>query len=255
MIQFPTIRTSRLTVKLHELSLLKSIELANIPEDRIEQACTHLLMATTKLSVNCPPVKDWTAQERIFVLCNYLSTVFDDPDFAIGDQAHFFDYLGVAGDVDFVADPVVVGEVGGDKWMIRHLTGTMAEAIERRLGDIYDIHGRSHWLLGCMAAQLYRDGEEPSSTDNEGDFDDVLVERAKVFANYPDSDFQELLLAFYRGREKLKHIFDLDIDHKGIVVLPKEGAEGDLPPARFRAHLGLSAVAAEMAEKTGIDSP
>ena len=137
----------------------------------------------------------------------------------------------------------VVGDVGGDNWHIRHLTGAMAESIERLAGEVAGVTGKLHWLLGGMAAQMTIDGETcPSPEDGEGKFDEFLVNRMKVIAGYPESDFNSLLGLYFTGRGKLQHLFHIEFSENGIVSLPKGGEASSLPPARFPVSSCLTRV-------------
>lgn len=250
---FPPIRTTRFSAELKELSIRDAVHLAGMPGLNHEQATTHLLSCVIKSATADMDSKAWTVQERMLAVGYYLSSVLGEPNFPIGKQGVFTDYLD--GDIDSVAGPVEVGLVGGDAWSMRQLTGGMAESIERKHGDIAGIDGRFHWLLGCMAAQLVIKGEAPASPANEGLFDEFMESRMRVFAAYPESDFEQLLYAFYAGRKKLQHLFAIDLDGQGIVVLPKltGGSETVLSPARFQLSACPSRLAFAMAGKPVAD--
>jgi hypothetical protein len=247
MIKFLTLRTSRLTAELGELSIATAVQLAKIPADQHEQATTFLLSHSVKVLDGEADVRLWTVQERLLAVAYYLAATLDEPNFAIGDEGAFLDYL--AGEVDAVAAPVSVGEVEGDAFMLRHLSGAMAESIERLHGELDGISGRFHWLLGCLAAQLYPAANPPAETGHDGALDEVIRQRMQVFAAYPDSVFAQLLAVFYQGQQQLQHLFAVDVDESGLVVLPKPtgGAESSLFPARFPAVECLSELAWAMA--------
>lgn len=161
MIYFPPLRTRRLTVQLRELSIGDSLTLAAMPGHMEEASTTAFLRCAVdaaKVAVEDPA--RWTVQERILAVCHYLSaTTEDGPDFSLG-EGHYSDYLQGEADIQTSVQAVEVGEVGGDTWHVRHLTGAMAESIERMAGEIEGLSGRLHWLFGAMAAQLVRTGEE-----------------------------------------------------------------------------------------------
>lgn len=239
MIHFPPLRMQRLTVHLKELSIGESIAIAAMPPQFEQAECTAFLRAVIEHVEGPEDPADWTVQERLFAVCHYMAAVAPDgPDFSLG-EGHYSDYLNVSEEVSFDAAGVPVGEVCGDAWRIRHLTGRMVETVERLQGEMKNAAGEAvppffHWTLGCMAAQLVREGETfgPEGM-TAGEYDKALLERMNVFMHYPESDFMALLQCFYEAREKLKHLFDIEFSHEGIVVLPTEGAAANLPPAKF----------------------
>ena len=92
-----------------------------------------------------------------------------------------------------------------------------------------------------MAAQLVRKGEEcPTNFD-----EDWLLARMNVMANLSESDFITLSFMHQTGSEQLTHLFSIDFDDAGILVLPVN-KEADLPPARFRVHAVISGFAQRM---------
>ena len=171
------------------------------------------------------------------------------PDFSLGD-GRYSDYLDGASDIPTAVASVEIGEVGGDVWHIRHLTGAMAESIERMTGEVEGISGRLHWLLGGMACQMVRAGESvQDASDGEGAFDEFLVGRMRVMSAFPESDFAALMTKYMIGRDKLHHLFRIEFTSDGIVAMPKGGAASNLPPARFPAHTCLSGMARELVGK------
>ena len=251
MIYFPPLRTRRLTVQLRELSIGDSLTLAAMPGHMEEASTTAFLRCAVdaaKVAVEDPA--RWTVQERILAVCHYLSaTTEDGPDFSLG-EGHYSDYLQGEADIQTSVQAVEVGEVGGDTWHVRHLTGAMAESIERMVGEVEGLSGRLHWLFGAMAAQLLRTGEDaPEAADGEGSFDEYLLARVRVLKGYPDSDFTRLMGLYLEGRDKLHHFFKLEFTEDGIVAMPKGGAASNLPPARFPVHSCLSRMARELVGK------
>ncbi len=241
MIHFPILRTRRLTVQLRELSLGASIAIAAMPGAREEACCTAFLRHALVSAQGVDDPAQWTVQERMLAVCHYLAAVSDDgPDFSLGN-GRYSDYLDGAADLVLPLPAVDVGEIGGDRWSIRHLTGAMAESVERLEGEVENVSGRLHWLLGGMAAQMIRAGETvPDTSEGEGAFDEFLLARMRVFAGYPESEFTELLHRYGTGRERLHHLFRVEFAGDGLVALPKGGAASDLPPARFPVRAGLS---------------
>jgi len=246
VIHFPALRMRRFTVQLRELTIGESIKIASMPVHLEEASITALLRFSVESVKGNSIIEDpqhWTVQERIMTVCHYLASTSDgEPDFQIG-EGHYSDYLDGGNDTAVTEDSVKVGEVGGDIWHIRHLTGAMAESIERLSGEVAGITGKLHWLLGGMAAQMTIEGETcPSPADGEGKFDEFLVNRLKVIAGYPESDFNSLLGLYFTGREKLQHLFDIEFSENGIVSLPKGGGASNLPPARFPVSACLTRV-------------
>ena len=246
MIYFPVLRMRRLTVQLRELSIGESIKIASIPVHLEEASVTAMLRCAVESVKGKDIIEDpahWTVQERIMAVCHYLASISDgEPDFTIG-KGRYSDYLDGGNDAGLMEGDINIGEVGGDIWHIRHLTGAMAESIERLSGEVDGVTGKLHWLLGGMAAQLTIEGENsPNPIDGEGKFDQFLVDRMKVMAGYPESDFNALLGLYFTGREKLHHLFHIEFDNNGIVSLPKGGAASDLPPARFPVSTCLSLI-------------
>ena len=250
MIHIPKFRTRRITATLRELSIGESIKIASIPAHLEEACCTAFLRCAIESATGVEDPANWTVQERIFGIAHYLaSTAEDGPDFSLGD-GRYSDYLDGASDIPTATASVEIGEVGGDVWHIRHLTGAMAESIERMTGEAEGISGRLHWLLGGMACQMVRSGESvPDASDGEGAFDEFLVGRMRVMSTFPESDFAALMTKYMIGRDKLHHLFRIEFTSDGIVAMPKGGAASNLPPARFPAHTCLSGMARELVGK------
>jgi hypothetical protein len=80
----------------------------------------------------------------MLAVCYYLSSVLEDgPDFSLG-ASHYSDYLSYASDISTpaVGYTIELGEVVEETWRIKHVTGVMAESIERLLGELPGISGR-----------------------------------------------------------------------------------------------------------------
>lgn len=248
MIHIPPLRTRRLTVQLRELTIGESITLAGMPPGRHEAESTAFLRKVIESVTGVDDPATWTVQERMLAVCHYLAaTAPDGPDFAVGGEARYSDYLDGANDYP-AGDLVDGGDVGGDFWQVRHLTGAMAESIERMEGEVDGASGRLHWLVGCMAAQMVIRGEaaiDPSA--GEGVFDEFLVSRMRAFLSYPENEFALLLTLFIEARAKLAHLFRVEITDGGLVALAKGGDASSLPPARFPVGSCLSRMAKELA--------
>lgn len=247
-IYFPPLRTKRLTVQLRELTIGESLQLAAMPPDKHEAVCTSFLRATAGESKGVLDPAQWSVPERNLVVAHYMAATLEDgPNFSLGD-GHYSDYLNGEKDIDDVLERV--GEVGGDNWMARHLTGGMAESIERLQGEVPTVSDRLHWLYGAMAAQLIRANEEaPYPEAGEGEFDEWLVERMGTLLSYPDSDAEMLMSLYLGARGRMQHLFNMDFAKDGIVAMPKGGAASNLPPARFPAYSCISKFARQMVGK------
>ncbi len=237
-IHFPILRTKRLTVQLKELSIANSIALSKMPAHLEQASVTAFLNAIISDAGGHDDVTAWTAQERMLAVCHYLSCVVDGgPNFAVGD-GEYMDYLNGEKDIKTTDTLHDLGELGGDFWQIRHLTGWAAETIERLDGDLNGIGGRLHWLLGAMAAQLVRKDEDcPANFD-----EDWLLNRMNTLAALDESDFISLSFMHQQGIEALHHLFAIDFDDNGLLALPADRGS-DLPPARFRVRACLSGFA------------
>ena len=236
MVHFPILRTKRMTLQLRELTIGQSIALAALPS-HLEQAETTAFLRYARESVQgvASDPLTWTVQERMFAVCHYIAaTSADGPDFSVG-KGRYSDYFD--GAKEKAGDQIDVGELGGDLWSIVDLTGRDAETIERLKGELKDgagnpIEGKLHWILGAMAAQLRRK-EDEAKPEAEGEYEHYLLDRMKVFAAFPESDFMALMVMFYEGRAKLAHFFNIDFSDAGIIAMPMEAAADNLPPARF----------------------
>lgn len=252
MLHFPVLRTKRLTAQLKELSIGDALAVASMPPDRDEATCTAFLRFTLASVTGISDPAHWTVQERILAICHYLAVVSEDgPDFSVGENGHYSDYLDAAKDCP--PDVIELDTIDEDRWYIRHLTGAMAETVERLYGEIEGLHGRTHWLVGTMAAQLLRNDEAITNSPTDAadpDYDSLLITRMRYLMGLPESQFSRLLLRFMTGRELLSHLFSIDVTDDGIVAMPKGGVtEKALSPARFPASTCIGAVACELAGK------
>jgi hypothetical protein len=253
---FPEIRTRRLVVQLQEISIQDALALAGMPEHNEHATATAFLRAAVKTVRGIEDPAHWTVQERTLAITQYLAAVAEDgPDFAVGEAGHYSDYLDGAADIQSDAALLELGAVGGDVWHIQHLTGAMAEAIERLAGELE--HGNdavkrgfTHWALGGMAAQLVCEGKE-AKQPGESDYDEWLLRQMRILLTYPESAFSELYLLYFAGRQKLRHLFNIEFSDDGIVVMPKQEAAEELPPARFPAHTCTTRLARELGGKHG----
>jgi len=234
VINFPALRTKRLTVRLKELTMMDAITLASLPVHLGEETATYFLRCAVSEVVGIEDPAQWTVQERTLAICHYMASTFDDgPNFTVGSSgARYSDYL--MGEKDYDEDEVGVGAIEDDEWTVRQLTGAMASAIERLQSELPGVTGRTHWQIGLMAAQMVPNGERGDGL-GEGEFDAFLLERMRVIANFPESTFVMLAERYEEARGRLEHLFRVSFDETGLIVLPREGSAADLPPARFPA--------------------
>lgn len=230
MIHFPPLRTRRLDVQLRELTLRESIELAAVPPHLHERATTALIACTVKTTGSgTPSIEEWTVQERAMVVAHYLASVTDgEANFAVG-EGRFLDYLDA--ERDAAPDECEVGQACGDDWIMTQLTGRQAECMEAFC------RSRVDWLLADMAARLRVAGKEspPPVASGMGAYQEWLQARAETIRDFPESDFEELYAAYVRGLAQLHHLFALDFDDEGHIVLPSQKEGGAvMAPARFR---------------------
>ena len=235
---FPELKTKRFTVQMRELTIGESIMIASMPS-HLEEACiTSFLRKVCERIDGIDDPARWTVSERLFAVTHYLAATSEDgPDFLIGKEGHYTEYLDIKKD-DY-RESLDIGEIGGDKWRVVHMTGGMAEAIERLVGEM-NIPIRLHWILGGMAAQLVMDVETIPEINE--DYDQWLQKRMTVFIAYPESDFEKLMTAYLTALHDMRMYFSIEFNDSGIIVLPKE-AEGVLPPARFPAKTCLTRTA------------
>lgn len=247
MINIPPLRTRRLNVRMHELTIGAAIRLAGIAPSQYERATTEFLQAV--VPADAGDVRTWTVQERMLAVCHYLAATAPggDADFAVGESGRLTDYMDTAS--DYVAS-VNVGKACGDEWICVPLTGMAAEAIEMGATAPDD---RAHWLMSMMAAQLLRVNDQGEVLPEDTPPQDVagytawLGQRRTVLAAYPQSDFGDLLQLFYTGEAGLRHFFAIEPAGDGVVALAKGG--GALPPARFPVGECISPVAQRLAQR------
>lgn len=260
MIEIPPLRTKRLTARLRELTIRDAIALAAVPAHLHQESASRFLRAAVAEVKGVTDPADWTVQERTLAICHYMASTLDDgPDFALaGGVSRYSDYL--MGGTDYPAERVELGELEGDTWSIRQLTGRLAESIERLEGELDDITRGAHWQAGMMAAQLIPNGDDGEGL-TEGELDAFLLARMQTILGFPESAFTRLLAMYHDGADKLQHLLKLSFDDEGIIVLPadkqgdEQGGELAIPPARFLAGTCITPIARRMAGKPQADRP
>jgi hypothetical protein len=240
-------KTSRLTVRLKEMSIGSAMALLNREKGFIERDKSLFIEKVTESLIwhqtgEVATPQQLTVQERIFIEGQYLSMVGEHPNFAIGHLKYADFFTGQQHE----ADTVNLGHCAGDDWAMCQITGDMAEGVEAEIvmGAARPIE-RFTWILGFMAASLYRpDKEQPptehSYTQNPKAYGEWLEARMQVFEGLPESTFLELFAAFIEGLDQLAHLFNIGFDDHGIVFLSKateserEAGNSNPIPARFR---------------------
>lgn len=246
MLNIPILRSARFTVQLQEISILNAIKLANMSDLFKEQQTTYLLQSIIEnvSGVETNPLL-WTVQERMFVVGHYIATSQDEsPDFTIGDNATYSDYL--QGEKSYHLDQYVIGEYEEDIWTAIPLLGIMVETIEALEGEIEGISGRVHWQLGCMACQLYPNDQVLDV--NSSEYDKLVLERMLVLSQMPESAFIYLMAQLSVANDEFCHLFATVITENGIAVKPTDGG-ANKPYARFPAHTAITSLSKNLCGK------
>lgn len=248
MITFQHTRTNRIAVGLAELTLGQGIALCKLPAQRSELTTTELLryVAAAADKPRHNYVTDpllWTVQERALLVCRYLAQVTSDgPDFSVGGDGHLSDY--VMFDRDLAVDQVALGMVAGKDRTMRPLLGVHAQTLEKVCKS------RGDWVIGAIAFQI---SEAAEQVPDWGSMSDVamlqwITDQMDAIKALPESMFEEVFAAYWRGADALAHFFNLDFDADGPVFQPveKEGDEA-LAPARFLASSCVSGISRSFA--------
>ena len=242
MIDYPPLRTPRLDVQLRELTIGEALQLAAVPPNKHERAMSALLrLAMVRAGGEHQDPARWTVQERMLVMAHYISCVSETgANFELGN-GRFLDFLDPMADTG--PEEIDAGAACGDTWRIRQVYGAEAEAIEAICGSRFD------WTVADMAARLrVQDDEEPKAPDAVKEphrYGEWLQAQVGVIKAMPESEFAELFALYRAGLAGLNHLFRLEFDGDGHIVLPKHGKEGgpDLEPARFPADACITEIA------------
>ena len=238
MIHLPPLKLQSGLYNLSELTINSALKLAAIPSGQYEYATSEFIRHSLNNSDFDP--LEMTVETRLMLVSHYLSATSDSPDFAVG-RANFSDYF--VGEIGKKQERIEIGEIEGDNWHVISLTGRFSEAIERTMG-VSELNNRVHWIIGRMACQLVRDNDETVGDD----VDEWLLNRIKVFANMPESSFIQLYSAYESGASKLLHLFEIENDGNGLVVMPKKkGGERSFGAARFPVSSCISGFVKSMA--------
>ncbi|HEY0662787.1 MAG TPA: hypothetical protein VGD21_15870 [Lysobacter sp.] len=237
---------------MRELSIGDEIALCHLPPTAHEKALSEFLeraveSAGTPSARHVADPRAWTVSERLLALAHYCIHTRDDaPDYAVTDVSKLSDYLDAARDLP--ATGATFSAID-DEWELRPLTGAAAEAIEA-LQFESTLKGREHWLMGFMAAQLARKGEEtPDSVADGADYVTWLDNRIGVMRSLPSSGFDQLYAGYRAALEKDTQFFRIWFDEQGVIVFPKE-AGAATPPARFLVHSCIGELALSISGKS-----
>lgn len=224
------------TVQLRELTIRQAHALAQMPDHLLELATTNFLRSV----VESPSSQEddplyWTVEERMMGIAHYLANQSAQSgasmNFEMGDK-HFLDYF--MPDSRPRIQQVEAGEVLEKKWVVRQLTGRMAESIERLGSDLTGgLTGRARWQFGRLACQMVSEEDAGNGFDSDAAFDLWLGRRFQYLIDLSESDLMALMIAYETSRLKLQHLFLVGSDELGLVALCK-GGQG-AASARFRA--------------------
>lgn len=234
MISFPELILSNMTLHMSSMTLGGSYDVLTTPPKFNEKATTKLINDTLQLCEISGEEKktnplDWSIEERYAYLGHYLLSI-SKGDFKIGD-GKYFDYF--MPDSRPVEPSVYAGNIEGDDWYIRPMTGRMAESMERVYGDNnIAIKDELYWLLSRMAFQLHREQDDFPENEN-GKYDLFLAKRLHIFKQYSEDAIIALNIAFNSSLPKITRLFRISTNKTGLAVLPK--GDSGLPPIRFLA--------------------
>ena len=256
MITIPKLSLYGLNIEFKELTFEDSLILATMPPQNIEANTTAFL----KKVVSCATIEnvlDWTVQQRIIAVIHFQLQMHyaesGDFNFEVGNGTYAVDYFDFSKKADHDSVPI---EFAGDSYKLVHLTGRMSESVERIKSEFnVDLSDAGCWELGCLSAQLIREGEQ-TEFSSDTDYDDFLLKKIKTFKAFPDTDLDKLIIFYLFNSEKLHHLVKLVFTEKGIAVLEKpklekpaaEGGLAKLSSAQFLIHSCLSANAIRLAK-------
>lgn len=248
MINIKPLRVKRFTASMNELSIMSAIKLAAIPNEMQHESVSFFIKsAVTEVGGEEQDPDNWTVQERAMVVCHYMASTFDDgPNFSLTGGLSYSDYL--LGK-DYVAPIVDLGEMEGDDWTARQLTGRLACSIERLHGEL-DVNDYTYWQVALMAAQLVPNGDGGEGL-TESDLDRFILARMQVLAAMPESAFTKLLSMWQRANVEMEHLLRLSFDSDGIHFLSMPGEDEGGDKAARPARFPVSTVVTEVARGLG----
>jgi hypothetical protein len=233
---FQPIKTTRLDVRMRELSVREARAVCEINPKSHEATITQFLRAATGLDsggTGMDPLR-MSVQERTLLVCHYLSSVLDDgPDFLVGADMRLSHFLKLKNDA--YAEEVEAGEIQGEAVYMGQLLGQHAMDLEVVCSNVGD------WRIGLMACQI-RLASMPQvdvCAMTEAERMAWLDSRIEAIASMPESQAAELFdTIFVPGQKKLRHFFDVALDNDGICFQADEEAGSGL--GRFHAVSGIS---------------
>lgn len=237
MIVFAPLRTSRLDVRLREMSIGDEIALCHMPESNHESALSEFLKRAIGEAFLTSPrhvvdPRAWTVSERLVALAQYnVHARADGPDYNVTTTSHISDYL----DGDREPMKPTKFQAAGDEWFVEPMIGAVAEIIESKAFDS-DLKGVEHWVVGAMAAQLMREediGQVPDAIEDGSGYQKWFSKRMDTMRAMPSSSMDDLYAGFTRALDADTQFFRLWFDESGIIVLPKKEVAGLVPAARF----------------------
>lgn len=252
---FHTVRTDRLTVKLKELDLGSLKALAKMPAEHDHAWTTAMLnCCIEEIETGPADVRDWTVSERIFVKTQYMAcTLESGPNFLVhdpkdgSDPVRLIDYLQT--ERDYTDGEIPVKSFTGEKMIVRHLTGRMAESIERVVGRFVGQTQLSAWEM-CLIAVQY---DEPGGQlpDVESLLDQTIIERVEAMDKLTGLQFMQIYAQWRTGFAQLQHLVQLSPSlNDGLVCIGTGGRAGIVPPAVFPVAATLPAFAFSMVGKS-----
>lgn len=214
---------------IRELTIGEAMEIAKIPESMNEARLTSFIgfvSGDDTLSARL------TAQERYYILLNYLAIAKNDYVLNLDDDVFFMDNTDAPDSV--VIDGITVHQLMGDK----------AVALESLCENIYD------WLAGQMACQLAGDIGAYLGVDDMvwGKLvdDDEISRRFEVIQSLSASQFERLATLHFEGCEALAHCVKLGMDNEGLTLLSVGGAAEQV--ARFCPHVCFGPIAERLSQ-------
>ena len=249
MSYFPDFKTKRIDVSLRSLNLNEAITLAEYPVSFYEKTLSTFLEMVCTANNDNADVRAWSAQERIGILSHYISSTSDSPDFPVGlDGAKFSDYLKTRSSAE--NSLIEMGEIFGDKWKVRELTGYMTEALEASL-TIQSVKPRAAWVIGSMAMQMVTDDDLKAEKDklpSDVFTADYVIDRLSIFVSFSQDQFSILRNHYLVSSHEFNTMFNIAFSKEGVIVMPEIGGDADIAPAVFRVSDAISDLAKSLSE-------
>lgn len=201
------------SVFLHELTIGQAMQIAKIPQSMNEARLSSFIGFVCH---DDSLALDLTAQERYFILLNYLSLAQNDYVLNLEDGAFFINK-----NPKESPDKVSI-----DGLNVTHLSGRMAMVLEKKCENIYE------WLVGQMACQIsgdvgallgFEDMIWENLPDDEYAIDEWVGQRFEQVENLSQSQFERLAEVYFLGCDKLSHCVKLGMDNEGLTLLSVGG--------------------------------